>query len=43
MADSANRNGTRGWRGWVVVGVSLGVLLGMALLKGHADSGGELD
>jgi hypothetical protein len=43
MSESANRNGTRGWRGWVIVGVSLGVLLGMALLKGRADSDGELD
>lgn len=43
MSESTNGNGTRGWRGWVIVGVSLGVLLGMALLKGRADSGGELD
>ncbi|HEX8503126.1 MAG TPA: hypothetical protein VF659_21260 [Pyrinomonadaceae bacterium] len=43
MSESANRNGTRGWGGWVVIGVSLGVLIGIAVLKGHADSGGELD
>jgi hypothetical protein len=43
MSGSTNRNGTKGWRGWVVIGLSLGVLLGVALLKGGADSGGELD
>ena len=43
MSESANRNETRGWGGWVVLGVSLGILFGIALLKGRADSGGELD
>ena len=43
MADSANRNETGGWGGWVVVAVSLGVLFGMVLLKGGADAGEELD
>jgi hypothetical protein len=43
MSGNTNRNGTRGWVGWVVIGVSLGVLAGMALLKGNSDSGGELD
>lgn len=43
MSDGANRNGTSGWSGWVVVAVSLGVLFGMVLLKGGADSGKELD
>ncbi len=43
MSDSANRNETSGWGGWVVVAVSLGILFGMVLLKGGADSGEELD
>lgn len=43
MADSANRNETSVRGGWVVVAVSLGVLFGMVLLKGGADSGEELD
>jgi hypothetical protein len=30
-------------RGWLIVGFSLAVLFGMALLKGNADAGGELD
>ena len=43
MSGNAKRNETRGARGWVVAAVSLAVLFGVALLKGRADSGGELD
>jgi len=43
MSESTNRNETRGGRGWLIAGLSLAVLLGIALLKGSADSGGELD
>jgi hypothetical protein len=43
MAESANRNGTSGRRGLLIAGLSLAVLFGIALLKGRADSGGELD
>ncbi len=43
MRDGANRNDTQGRRGWLIAGLSLAVLLGVALLKGGADSGGELD
>jgi hypothetical protein len=43
MSENENQNGSGGWRGWVVVGVSLGVLFCVAMLKGSADSGGELD
>ena len=43
MSDTVNRNETRARGGWVVVAVSLGVLFGMILLKGGADSGEELD
>ncbi len=43
MSDSANRNGTRGLRGWLIAGLSLAVLFGVAALKARADSGGELE
>ena len=43
MSDSANRNGTHGLRGWLIAGLSLAVLFGVAALKARADSGGELD
>jgi len=43
MSKSANRNETRGRGGWVVLGVSLGVLFGILVLKGRADTGGGLD
>ena len=43
MSESANRNETGRRGGWVVVALSLGVLFGMVLLKGGADSGEELD
>ncbi len=43
MLESANRNSTQARRGWLIAGISLAVLFGVALLKGGADSGGELD
>jgi hypothetical protein len=43
MSDVANRNGTEGRRGLFIAGLSLLLLFGVALLKGRADSGGELD
>ena len=43
MSDVANRNGTKGRRGLFIAGLSLALLFGVALLKGRADSGGELD
>ena len=43
MSDVANRNGTKGRRGLFIAGLSLFLLFGVALLKGRADSGGELD
>jgi hypothetical protein len=43
MSDVANRKGTKRGRGLVLAGLSLVVLFGVALLKGRADSGGELD
>lgn len=30
-------------RGWLIAGLSLAVLFGVAVLKARADSGGELD
>jgi hypothetical protein len=43
MSESANRNETQARRGWFIAGLSLAVLFGIVLLKGHADSGGELE
>ena len=43
MSDSANRNGTHRVRGWLIAGLSLAVLFGVAVLKARADSGGELE
>jgi hypothetical protein len=43
MSDVTNRNGTKGRRGLFIAGLSLAILFGVVLLKGHADSGGELD
>ena len=43
MSESANRNGTRSVRGWLIAGLSLAFLLGVAALKARADSGAELD
>jgi hypothetical protein len=43
MTDKATRNKTHRTRGLLIAGVSLAALLGLALLKGRADSGSELD
>ena len=43
MSEGGKRKETRGRRGWVFAGLSLAVLFGVVLLKGSADSGGELD
>ncbi|HEX8560362.1 MAG TPA: hypothetical protein VF668_19860 [Pyrinomonadaceae bacterium] len=43
MSEKANRNGTAGARGWILAGLSVALLVGVALLKARADSGGELD
>ena len=43
MAERAKGNRRRGAGGFIIIGLSLAVLLGIALLKGGADSGGELD
>ena len=43
MSNSANRNGTHKARGWLIAGLSLAVLFGVAALKARADSGGELE
>jgi hypothetical protein len=43
MSDVANRNETKRGRALLIAGLSLAVLIGVALLKGRADSGGELD
>ena len=43
MTDGVKRNESRGWRGLLVAGLSLAALIGVVLLKGRADSGGELD
>jgi hypothetical protein len=43
MSDSANRNRTQRVRGWLIAGLSLAVLFGVAALKARADSGGELE
>jgi len=40
---NSNRNRTHGGRGWLIAGLSLALLFGVALLKGGADAGGELD
>ena len=42
MSETTTR-GKRERRGWFIVGLSLAVLFGVVLLKGSADSGGELD
>ncbi len=41
--EAANRNGTKSRRGLFIAGLSLALLFGVALLKGRADAGGELD
>jgi hypothetical protein len=43
MAEGAKGNRPRGTGGFIIIGLSLALLLGVALLKGRADSGGELD
>jgi hypothetical protein len=43
MSEIANQNETQSRRGLLIAGLSLAVLIGIALLKGRADSGGELD
>ncbi len=43
MSDGANQNETGGRRGLLIAGLSLAVLFGIVLLKGRADTGGELD
>jgi hypothetical protein len=43
MSDSANRNRTYRVRGWLIAGLLLAVLFGVAALKARADSGGELE
>lgn len=43
MVESVNRNETRGRGGLLIAGLSLAVLFAVALLKGRADSGGELN
>ena len=43
MTVSTTTRGRRGLSGWFVLGLSLTLLLGVALLKGGADEGGELD
>ncbi len=42
-AEGARRDRRRGAGGFILIGLSLALLLGVALLKGGADSGGELD
>jgi len=43
MSTQTTRNETHWTRGLLIAGVSLVVLIGMAFLKGRADSGSELD
>ena len=43
MSEKTARNETRPTRGWLIAGLSLAVLFGVAVLKGRADSGAELD
>ena len=43
MSNSANQNGTHTLRGWLIAGLSLAVLFGVAALKARADSGGEFE
>jgi len=43
MSEKTTRNQTRHGRGWLIAGLSLAVLFGVAVLKGRADSGVELD
>jgi hypothetical protein len=43
MTEGTTTRGRRGPSGWFVLGLSLALLCGVALLKGGADDGGELD
>jgi hypothetical protein len=43
MSETTQARGKGVRRGWLIVGLSLAVLFGVAFLKGGADSGGELD
>jgi hypothetical protein len=43
MAEGAEGNRRGGARGFIIIGLSLVLLVGVALLKAGADSGGELD
>jgi hypothetical protein len=43
MSKNVNRDETRGGRGLLITGLALALLLGVALLKARADSGGGLD
>jgi hypothetical protein len=43
MSKNLNRDETQGRRGLLIAGLALALLFGIALLKGRADSGGELD
>ena len=43
MAQGAKRDRPLGAGGFIIIGISLALLLGVALLKGRADAGGELD
>jgi hypothetical protein len=43
MSENLNRDETQSGRGLLIAGLALALLLGLVLLKGHADSGGELD
>jgi hypothetical protein len=43
VPESSTRNQTQQKRGWLIAGLSLAFLFGLALLKGRADSGGELE
>ena len=43
MSEVTNRNGTKSRRGLFIAGLSLALLFGVVLLKGRADTGGELD
>ena len=43
MPDKVNQYRAGRKRGWLIAGVSLALLFGVALLKGRADSGGGLD
>jgi len=43
MSETTKASGKGARRGWLIAGLSLAVLFGVVLLKGGADSGGELD